>query len=130
MSARAAQATPGSRCELPSPVRDLVAIRLDLNGDGRPDFLIPVECDGKRNCVMAVFLAASPCPVALGRLGDALGVDYGVNGRSDAIRPLRSLTSHGIPLVSGEADLHHAENTSVWAWDGSTWLHVHDDYRS
>ena len=50
-----------------------------------------------------------------------LRVRYPMSGR---------LTSHGIALVSGEADLHHAENTSVWAWDGSTWLHVHDDYRS
>lgn len=124
-----AAAEHGLRCEpLPEPVEELDPIRVDLNRDGRPDFLIPVECDGRQNCAMAVLLAAHPCPVALGRLGDASGRDYGVNGRrANAIRAL-PLTSHGVVLVIGEADLHHAMNTSVWAWDGSGWIDVHDDY--
>jgi hypothetical protein len=116
--------------QIPVPVAGSSPIELDLNGDHVPDHLVPIECDGKMSCVMDVFLTAQPCPVALGRLGDASGASAAANGRRpEASRALWPLTSHGITLIHTEEDLHRAENTSVWAWDGTNWLYIFSDYR-
>jgi hypothetical protein len=127
-AADAAVTTPCAA--MPVPVADASPVELDLNGDHIPDHLIPVECNGTLGCAMAVVLTAQPCPVALGRLGVANGTSAGANGRRPAeTRALSPLTSHGIALVRTEEDGHDAANTSVWAWDGTSWLDIFRDDR-
>ena len=105
---------------LPAPDASAAQRDLDLDHDGISDFLIPTDCDGRRNCTIHVFLNHDPCPVPLGDLGaepSALG-----SGVHDiAAMPL---TSHGIALLYTSEGGHHSQDEVVWAWSGNGWTKV------
>lgn len=111
-------------CEaLPSAAPEAAAVRLDVDGDGATDTVVPTECDGKTNCTLAIFLRRKGCLVAFGS----------VKGSPRALarsKQLLALTSRGIRLVATQAELHRASAEAIWAWSGDRWIAVYRSYRS
>jgi hypothetical protein len=110
-------------CEpLPAAAPDTALVRLDVDGDGVTDQIVPTECDGRTNCTLAVFLTRRGCALAFGSVkGDPRSL-------ARTKRPFLPLRSNGIRLLWTHEDLHHAASESVWAWSGDRWLNVFNSY--
>jgi hypothetical protein len=115
-SARTATCAP-----LPKPDANAAQRNLDLDHDGISDFLIPTDCDGRRNCTIHVFLNHHPCPVPLGDIGAEPSV---LGGRGIYDLAVMPLTSHGIALIHTSEGGHHSQDEVVWAWSTNGWTKV------
>ena len=115
-------ATP-SLCEpLPEAAPEAETVWVDVDGDGISDPIVPIECDGRTNCTLAVFLTRKGCPLAFGN------VSGGPRSLARTKRPFLPLTSHGVPLMWTHEDLHHAASETVWAWNRDRWVKVFNSY--
>ena len=120
----AAPATPPPCEPLPAAAADTAPVRLDDDGDGIADLIIPTDCDGRASCTLAVFLTRGRCASPLGSVKG----DPGALARTK--QPFLPLTSHGIRLLWTHEDLHHAAADAAWAWTGDHWANVFNSYAS
>ena len=91
-----------------NPQKDLKIAKLDLNGDGRPDYVVVVKNSdycGSGGCHTAVYLSQGTTDYRSG-LTDPLVIEI-------ALAPS---TTQGVRDL--ELTLHGEPGTSRWAWDG------------